>query len=181
FQHSQPRIHSEKHSPNEKMEEVLEAINRLYDSFGHFACEFLKDFPRRSDKDNHSNLHRCMAPCFLSGQTSQKPIHVVTLMYNHRYSNPSFRSQYRSERDLSYSGTHDPFNIRHCRPALSCWATQLVRNHLHNAVGRLTQNNPLDPDFHVRLAASANKRSKKSHLITWDDLKNFGIEQLASP
>ncbi|KAF8131736.1 hypothetical protein K438DRAFT_1998825 [Mycena galopus ATCC 62051] len=65
-------------------------------------------------------------------------------------------------------------DIRHARPFMSTWATRLVASEARKQVGRVTVDDPEDPESRVQLRASSNGRGNSAaHVITWRDFRNF--------
>jgi hypothetical protein len=74
---------------------------------------------------------------------------------------------------LAFSSNTNPAEIR---PALSSWATQLVGNQAHREVGKLTKNDPEDPEVCTQLRASTNGGTNKTRIAMWEDFGKFNLE-----
>ena|ERR1700691_5947716 len=79
---------------------------------------------------------------------------------------------------LSFSIT-SPAAIHHTQLALFAWVAHLIGNEVYREVGRLTKNDPGDPDDHTQLRALTNGRGKNVHVTTWEDFGKFSIEDIS--
>lgn len=175
FPHSLPRRHAEPRTSSERMQNLIDSCMDNYESLGHgFMALF------ESDLQSLTPRHRAMIQKFLQGKTTYKPLDIVQAMYDHRYSYPSYRSEYKSQRDAHFSPTADLSACGYARPAISSWACRLVGEHVHREIDSLTREDPEDTTYRARLAASANKRAQKPRIVTWKDLESFSIRGLVS-
>lgn len=100
------------------------------------------------------------------------------VLYNNRYSYPTYRSEHKDEQHSAFSPDTNPTTIRYARPGISTWATQLVGNQVHKDISKLTRRVPSNPDFAVHLAASSNGRSRHAPTVVSSAiLKTFSISQ----
>ncbi|KAF9005371.1 hypothetical protein BDZ89DRAFT_1145164 [Hymenopellis radicata] len=120
------------------MESLIPLITQRFHSLGRFLQILFIDFPRRDGPDRRSTLHRNFVSGFLRGKNRTKAVDIVKLIYRHRNSGPGYRSKFYSERDLMFAGTQNPSELHYARPAISCWAIQVVGDHVHSQVGALT-------------------------------------------
>ena len=104
--------------------------------------------------------------------------HVISLIYNHRQSQPKASSVHVNDALLSFSTITSPAAIHHASPALSAWAAQLIGNEVYREIGKLTKNDPGDPNDHTQLRASTNGCGKNVHVATWEDFGKFSIEDI---
>src|SRR5258705_4102651 len=105
--------------------------------------------------------------------------HIISFIYYHRQSQPKPKSLHADDTFLSFSTTTSPAAIHHARPSLSTWAAQLVDNEVYREVGKLTKNDPDDPDDCTQLRASTNGRGKNVRVATWEDFGKFSIEEIS--
>ncbi|THU93734.1 hypothetical protein K435DRAFT_669640, partial [Dendrothele bispora CBS 962.96] len=121
---------------------------------------------------------------FLQGQTQVKPVHLVELMFNHRYSFPLHKCADKEfHRQTAYSTSIVPASIKYARCSISSWATQMIGKHVHremeNAIypSITPDNSDSTPIIPARLVASANERTKAKgvQVVTKDLLLSFRI------
>ncbi|KDR67763.1 hypothetical protein GALMADRAFT_79366 [Galerina marginata CBS 339.88] len=100
---------------------------------------------------------------------------IIVLIYLHKRSAPSWRSTQDHERHAPFSPSVSPAKIAHARPSLFTCATNLVANHVHQDIYKLTSK-----DNDVRLRASANGRRSEDTLtlFTWQALGKFSLAAL---
>jgi hypothetical protein len=128
------------------MEEFLG--NSGFDSIGNFL-EILFYNPTCVDgkADPCGVTHGLAVARFLQGKTKTKMSEISGLVYSHKHSAPSPRSTQYHERHASFSPSISPAAINHARPSLFTWATNLVGNHVHQEIRKLTMK---DDDTHIR-------------------------------
>jgi hypothetical protein len=104
---------------------------------------------------------------------------ILPLMYHHKSSYPTSRTEHVSEQKLMFSTTEPTLNeIRHTRPFISTWAVNLVAAEARRQVGQATHNDPDDPEDHTRLRAPTNGRSG-AHVVSWRELlSNFSMKSI---
>ncbi|KZP25483.1 hypothetical protein FIBSPDRAFT_950189 [Athelia psychrophila] len=166
---SQPKLRQAKRTVYEKVDSVLATI-KLFDSLGEFLSVLFYCHPKKSEKaDPQTARHISVVSAFLQGTSVIHMGHIINLIYSHRQSQPKRSSRHANEVYLAFSPILSPADIHHTRPAMSSWATKLVGDAAHRAVGRLTKNDPDDPDDITQLRATTNGRAKNVRLATWKD------------
>ncbi|KAF9002660.1 hypothetical protein BDZ89DRAFT_926566, partial [Hymenopellis radicata] len=109
---------------------------------------------------------------------------IVKLIYRHRHSGPGYRSKFYTERDLMFSGAQIPSELRYARPAISCWAIQLVGDHVHHQVAALTvdeEDEWADEDeTATNIEASVSGRRDVRPMATWGVMEQFSIKNIAN-
>ncbi|KZP26721.1 hypothetical protein FIBSPDRAFT_909075 [Athelia psychrophila] len=143
---------------------------KLFDSLGEFLSVLFYCHPKKSEKaDPRTARHISVVSAFLQGTSVIHMGHIIDLIYSHRQSQPKRSSRHANEVYLAFSPTLSPAGIHHARPAMSSWATKLVGDAAHRAVGRLTKNDPEDPDDITQLRATTNGRAKNVRVAAWKD------------
>ncbi|KZP05348.1 hypothetical protein FIBSPDRAFT_967349 [Athelia psychrophila] len=172
---SQPKLRQAKRTVYEKLDAVLAAM-KVFDSLGEFLSVLFYSHPNKSNKvDPRTARHVSVVSAFLQGTSGIHMGHIIDLIYKHRQSQPKQSSQHPNEIYLAFSPAVSPTNIHHARPAMSSWATQLVGEAVHRGVGRLTKNDPDDPDDTTLLRATTNGRSKNVRVAAWKDYASFSM------
>jgi hypothetical protein len=169
---TQTRIRSVKRNQWQKADEILGLIQNDFGSLGDFLTAVFHDRPRGS-KDPRTPRHRGIVSSLLKGESKVRAVDIIMQIYSHRDSQPNLSSKYVQERELAFSPAVPPTDILHARPSMSAWATQLVGMVVHREVGRLTKNDPNDPNDCTQLRASSNGRGKAVRVATWDDLASI--------
>lgn len=175
---SQPRLRSIQRSEWEKADIILGTISKDFNSLGNFLKTLFHNRTRGSI-DPRSPRHQSMVTAFLEGESSVKMGDIIDLIYHHHQSQPRLHSKHAEERELAFSPISSPSTIKHARPSLSTWAVQLIGNTVYREVGKLTKDDPTDPEDRTQLRASTNGRAKNVRVITWEDLGKFSIATLA--
>lgn len=186
FQHSLPSLRPPRMSESQRLERAIEVIvdELHYSSVAHFFAAYVQQIPRGSSA-TFSNSHRNTLKAFLQGQTQVKPVDIVDMLYCHRYSNPSYRSNQRDERDLAFDPYTSPSSINYAKSSISAWATQLVGKQVSKSMKDLTHDPPKPDEFSaqvpVRLVAAANDRTKGKgvRMVTKEDLMSFRLADRA--
>ncbi|KAJ7246786.1 hypothetical protein B0H12DRAFT_1235419 [Mycena haematopus] len=164
---------------SERLEIVLRCIDEQFKSLGHFFEALTQNVPR-DDPDPRSEHHKQVLSSWLGGGNSFGPIHFVEAIYRNRYSVPSSKSRQVGELGLSFHGTRNPKDYHYARPGLSTWATQLVGKRCAVEIGELGYDDPDNPNFHVFLQASANRRmTEKRTMVSQEDVFQFSMQQSA--
>ena len=163
----------------EKADDILRLIQNDFASLGDFLSTVF-DNRAHGTKDYRSARHRSMVSALLTGESNVKTIDIIIQIYSHRDGHPKLLSKNVHEWELAFSPTVSPSSILHARQSLSTWATQLVGDAVHREVGKLTKNDPFDPDDCTQLRASSNGRRKNVRVATWDDLARYNISDLAA-
>jgi hypothetical protein len=176
---TQARIRSFRRSQWEKADEILSIIQNDFASLGDFLDTVFHNRTQGA-KDYRTARHRGMVSALLTGESKVKAIDIIVQIYSHRDSFPKLLSNNVHERELVFLPTIFPSDILHACPSMSTWATQLVGSAVHREVGKLTKNDPLDPDDCTQLRASSNGRGKNVRVATWDDLGKYSISELAA-
>ncbi|KAL0563870.1 hypothetical protein V5O48_018192, partial [Marasmius crinis-equi] len=163
-------------SDREKMQRTMEFIfDELgYSSLGSFLLQLIPPIPRNNSGD-FGKRHKRKLKSFLQGKSKDKPLHLLTTMYNHRYSSPVYNSKFRHEKLSAFSPT-PPENLRYANPAISCWATRTIGDQLYKEIGRLTVNDGSAP-YHAQIVASTNERGQQKGVrtITREDIMTFRV------
>ncbi|THU94261.1 hypothetical protein K435DRAFT_900572 [Dendrothele bispora CBS 962.96] len=149
FSHSLPNFRSPRMSREEKLDKAMDyLLNQLqYNSIAEFISVYFQQIPRGS-MDIFTARHKLSLRAFLQGQTQVKPVHLVELMFNHRYSFPSHKCADKEfHRQTAYSTSIVPASIKYARCSISSWATQMIGKHVHremeNAIyPSITPDNP---------------------------------------
>ncbi|KAF9010904.1 hypothetical protein BDZ89DRAFT_1226378 [Hymenopellis radicata] len=198
FSHSQPRLRApQKRKPNlyEEMDLLVPTIRAKFGSLGGFLRILFTDFRRRDGPaaDKCSLPHRSLVAYFLRGKNKTKAVEIVQLMYAHRLSRPNYRSKQRDEVKAMFT-ERDPTSMQYARPAISCWALQIVGDYAHSAINTLTfdeeedwedvENTCQDVRLHARLASTSNPNAQRSDLrakVDWARIIDpFSIQRIAS-
>jgi hypothetical protein len=175
---TQTRIRSVKRSQWQKADEILSLIQDDFLSLGEFLATVFYNRPRGA-KDPRTPRHRSMVSALLKGESKVRTVDIIIQIYSHHDGQPNLSSKSFLEREAAFSPTVPPTDILHARPSMSTWATQLVGLAVSREVGRLTKNDPNDPDDCTQLRASSNGRGKAVQVATWDDLARYSISDLA--
>jgi hypothetical protein len=142
------RLRSAKISEEEKLKRSLKAVDRLLedlskvyeiDSLGEFL-RLLFYFPSEDTSDHRSPHHIACMTSFLSGKNSFRPLDLITAIYNHRYSFPSWNAVNIHEREYAFSTEVPLDEIHFAQPALSLWAAQVVGEEVYREVGKLAND-----------------------------------------
>ncbi|KAJ7857846.1 hypothetical protein B0H14DRAFT_3085159 [Mycena olivaceomarginata] len=166
---TQPRLRA----PRVPKRTEFEKINTLledwpFSSLGSFLQTLFYNH-RRGELDPRTKRHERVVTRFLQGKDKVKMADIIELIYHHRQSRP--KPKYPAERAAAFSA-HIPFGtLKHAAPALSAWATQLVKARAHFVVGKLAQKKRGDPTsrshIHVRTATWEDHYEREGELI-WD-------------
>lgn len=157
-----------------KIQDIITLITNDFESIGKFLYLLFQSFPRGEDVRRPN--HVAAVAAFLQGSGNYNMGMVIDRIYNHRQSQPSHQSD---ETRLAFSPDMEVQSIRHARPCLSSWATQLIGRKVYQQVGELTKNDPKDPMDRTQLRATQNGHSTTTvPQVTWDDLGRFSIVQL---
>ncbi|KAF9001830.1 hypothetical protein BDZ89DRAFT_1050310, partial [Hymenopellis radicata] len=153
-------------------------------------------FRRRDGLDKRTKRHRSLVSSFLRGNTKIKAAEIVNLIYHHRSSRLTYLSNHRDELQHMFDGWKDPSELRYARPAISCWAIQLVGPACRKEIGDLTVDEHLDEwedverdlddhvagPLHARLAASKRRDARKKDnraVVNWDVVEAFRVKTVA--
>jgi len=175
---SQPRLIQPPQNTTQKLEVKLKQMENIlgdwgFDSIGEFL-EILLYNPVRKD-DPRSIAHGLAIACFLQGKTKIKMSDIISLIYSHKHSAPSPKSTRYHERHAPFSPSVSPAEIHHARPSLFTWATNLVANHIHGEIHKLTVK---DDDTHLRASTNGRHSEDRINLVTWEALGKFSIASL---
>ena len=153
------------------MEEILRDFK--FNSIGEFLEVLFYNPTQVAEKeDPHGVTHGLAVARFLQGKTKIKMSDIITLIYSHKHSAPSPRSTQYHEHHTPFLPSVSHAEILHARPSLFTWATNLVTNHVHHEIYKLTiKGND------VHLCASMNGRCPEdgTNLVTWEVLGKFSI------
>jgi hypothetical protein len=181
---SEWRLRAVKKSDDEKLVSELLSVDQGirclkecgFRGVGHFLDMFLH-IPSE-DCNIRSTSHIHAASTFLSGRDLFTPSDLVDRMYHHPYSNPSFRSMRRFERDLAAVPLRNSGKIHYARPALSSWALTLVGEKVHLEVGKMTRPDKNDESDITQLRAATNGRGRPARVVTWADVEALNVNNL---
>ncbi|KAJ7815739.1 hypothetical protein B0H14DRAFT_3111793 [Mycena olivaceomarginata] len=184
FPHTQPRLRQQKKSAEQKLEAKFEALETLlkdqfpFDTLGEFLQTLFYN-PVRSEPDPRGRTHCLVISQFLRGRSDIKMSDILPLMYHHKSSFPTSKTEHVAEQKLMFSMTDPTLNeIHHVRPFISTWAVNLVAAEARRQVGRATRNDLDDPEDHTRLRARTNGRSG-AHVVSWKELlSNFSMKSI---
>jgi hypothetical protein len=178
---SQPRLIQPRKNEKAKLEAKFKRMeeflgNSGFDSIGDFL-EILFYNPTRVDgkADPRGVTHGLAVARFLQGKTKTKMSEIIGLVYSHKHSAPSPRSTQYHERHASFSPSISPAAINHARPSLFTWATNLVGNHVHQEIRKLTMK---DDDTQLRASTNGRRPNDSVRLVTWETLGKFSIAGL---
>ena len=104
-------------------------------------------------KDPRGTTHGLAIARFLQGNTKIKMSDIIVLIYSHKHSAPSLGSTQYHEHHAPFSPSISPAVIKHARPSLFTWATNLIGNHVYQEIHKLTAKNN-----NSHLSASTNGR-----------------------
>ena len=122
----------------QKINDVLQSFS--FESLGGFLSTLFYCHPRQSELSDPQTLkHQSAVTAFLHGDSKVTMGHVISLIYNHRQSQPKASSVHVNDALLSFSTITSPAAIHHAWPALSAWAAQLIGNEVYREIGRLTK------------------------------------------
>ena len=144
-----------------------------FDSIGEFL-EILFYNPVGKD-DPRSVAHGLAIARFLQGKTKIKMSDIISLIYSHKHSAPSPKSTRYHERHAPFSPSVFPAEIHHARPSLFTWATNLIANHIHCEIYKLTVK---DVNTHLRASTKGQHSEDSINLVTWEALGKFSIASL---
>jgi hypothetical protein len=96
-------------------------------------------------------------------------VDIIELIYHHHQSRP--KPKYPAERAAAFSARIPFGTLKHTAPALSAWATQLVKARAHFVVGKLAQKKRSDPTSRSHIRARSNGRQEDVRTATWEDVK----------
>lgn len=130
FSHSCPPFRP----PPSKMSDsecLNKAIEFLIDELNYLSvAEFFESYIRQIPWDSSisfSDRHCRTLKVFLQGHAKVKPVDIVASLYQHRYSQASYKSlQKEIQSSFSFHPSVPPRDIEYARPSISTWATQLV-------------------------------------------------------
>ncbi|KAJ7796096.1 hypothetical protein B0H14DRAFT_2390994 [Mycena olivaceomarginata] len=184
FPHTQPRLRQQKKSAEQKLEAKFEALETLlkdqfpFDTLGEFLQTLFYN-PVRSEPDPRGRTHCLVISQFLRGRSDIKMSDILPLMYHHKSSFPTSKTEHVAEQKLMFSTTDPTLNeIHHARPFISTWAVNLVAAEARRQVGRATRDDLDDPEDHTRLRARTNGRSG-AHVVSWKELlSNFSMKSI---
>ncbi|KAJ7878115.1 hypothetical protein B0H14DRAFT_2567380 [Mycena olivaceomarginata] len=184
FPHTQLRLRQQKKSAEQKLDAKFEALERLlkdqfpFDTLGDFL-QVLFYNPTRYEPDPRGRTHCLVVSQFLRGRSDIKMSDILPLIYHHKSSYPTSKTEHVAEQKLMFSMTDPALNeIRHARPFISTWAVNLVASEARRQVGRATRDDPEDPEDHTRLRARTNGRSG-AHVVNWKELlSNFSMKSI---
>ncbi|KAI0054730.1 hypothetical protein BV25DRAFT_1996352 [Artomyces pyxidatus] len=150
----------------EKLDDVLKVISATGWSLGEFLyhlfqrVEETQSKPRSKRPDpvaaaaaaaERVNRRSQVLRKFLSGEGNYKPLLIITLIYNHKFSRPS--SEYNDD-DHYFSHTIPSSDIDFAKPALTTWALELLVQQVRRESNRLVSR-----EAGLRARASTKKRS----------------------
>ncbi|KAJ7671170.1 hypothetical protein B0H14DRAFT_2203185, partial [Mycena olivaceomarginata] len=181
---TQPRLRQQKKSAEQKLEAKFEALETLlkdqfpFDTLGDFLQTLFYN-PMRSEPDPRGRTHCLVISQFLRGRSDIKMSDILPLMYHHKSSFPTSKTEHVAEQKLMFSTTDPTLNeIHHARPFISTWAVNLVAAEARRQVGRATRDDLDDPEDHTRLRARTNGRSG-AHVVSWKELlSNFSMKSI---
>lgn len=132
-----------------------------FDSIGKFLqILFYNPTCVAGKEDPRGTAHGLAVARFLHGKKKIKMADIIALIYSHKHSAPSSRSTQSHERHAPFSPSVSASEIFHARPSLFTWATNLVANHVHHEIHKLTVK---DDDVH---RASTNGRRSEDASIS---------------
>ncbi|KAL0571930.1 hypothetical protein V5O48_010031 [Marasmius crinis-equi] len=173
----QPRIEKKPGmSMKEKMDKVMELLfDELgFETLGDFLSTLFLAIQRHKLK-LHDKQHVNKLKAFLQGRSDFKAVNLVQSIVNHHYSSPSYKSKYYDKCQLAFLNASLP-EIHYTYSTITSWAVQVVGEEVYAELGRLTLDNTQSP-FQIRLAASANNRSKAKGVVTISrkDILSFNV------
>jgi len=178
---SQPRLIQAQQNEKVKLEGKFKRMeeflgNSGFDSISDFL-EFLFYNPSHVGRkdDPHGVTHRLAIARFLQGKTKTRMSKIIGLIYSHKHSALSLRSTQYHKCHASFSPSISPAAINHAQPSLFTWATNLIGNHVHQEIHKLTVKNN-----DTQLCASTNGQCPEDsiRLVTWETLGKFSIAGL---
>ncbi|KAJ7765118.1 hypothetical protein B0H14DRAFT_2403154 [Mycena olivaceomarginata] len=166
---TQPRLRA----PRVPKRTEFEKINTLledwpFSSLGSFLQTLFYNH-RRGELDPRTKRHERVVTRFLQGKDKVKMADIIELIYHHRQSRP--KPKYPAERAAAFSARIPFGTLKHAAPALSAWATQLVKARAHFVVGKLAQKKRGDPTSRSHIRARSNGRQEDVRTATWEDVK----------
>lgn len=163
----------------QRVDEVLCCVKNNFRSFGHFMDAFSENFAVGSF-DPRSDRHRDAASSWMSGRTRFRPVHLIEAIYRNRHSVPRYDSVHVDELERVFDGDCNPQELHFSRPALSCWAAQLVGKRCAAELKKLGQYDPSHPNFRTHLQASVNSRMReKRETVTQENVFEFSMQGTA--
>jgi len=174
---SQPRLIHARQSEIQKLEERFKRMEEFlgnlgFDSIGEFLQILFYNPTRAAGKDPRGVAHGLAIARFLQGKTTIKMSDIIILIYSHKHSAPSSRSTQYHERHAPFSPSISAADIKHARPSLFTWATNLIGNQVHQEIHKLTAK---DNDAHLRASTNGRRSEDGVNLVTWEALGKFSI------
>ncbi|KAJ7811696.1 hypothetical protein B0H14DRAFT_3479507 [Mycena olivaceomarginata] len=129
---TKPRLRS----PRVPKRTEFKKINTLledwpFSSLGSFLQTLFYNH-RRGELDPRTKRHERVVTRFLQGKDKLKMVDIIQLIYHHCQSRP--KPKYPAERAAVFSARIPFGTLKHAAPALSAWATQLVKARAHFVV-----------------------------------------------
>jgi len=113
---TQVSLRATKRTHFQKIDDVLQSFG--FESLGEFLSALFYCHPRPSElSDPRTSRHRSAVTAFLHGDSKVIMGHVISLIYNHRQSQPESSSVHANDALLSFSTITSPAAIHHARPA----------------------------------------------------------------
>ncbi|KAF8888940.1 hypothetical protein CPB84DRAFT_1816490 [Gymnopilus junonius] len=152
---TQPQLIQAQQSEVQKLEEKFKQMEELLVDWSFSIGDFLQDL--------HGVHHGLAIAQFLQGKTKVKMSDIIDLIYSHKHSAPSSRSEHYHECHASFSPFVSPADISQACPSLLTWATNLVTDQVHQEIHKLT----------------LKEGNRSTNLITWEALAGFSITGLS--
>ncbi|THV01769.1 hypothetical protein K435DRAFT_654641 [Dendrothele bispora CBS 962.96] len=153
----------------DNVSDILDQVRSTFGCIGDFLMLLFWSRKKKSDPDHRQRNHQDSVARFLSGHNNIKVADVDNAMYNHRNSQPSWRSPQFHQQNLAFSLTEDPTSIGFARPSLKAWAAQLCAVQALRDIKVLTRNNPDHPEYTPAILPVNN--------VSWEDVMKFNPER----